>query len=309
MLEKRSILAIVVTYYPGSGFAERFERLAGQVDAVLIVDNNSSPEAVSMLREAAARLEMHLIRNSDNLGVAAALNVGVAYAIANGYQWALLFDQDTAPGDNMVEGLREAYHAFLRTEKIAVIGSNYKESLNGRLHFPAPATNGCSWREHRTVITSGSLVSLRAYREIGPFRDEFFADCVDHEYCLRARSKGFKVIMTTKPLMIHGVGQATSHRLLWKDVHPTNHSAWRHYYMIRNHTLLIRDYVLTEPVWAFTTLYALCKSVMVSYLFEEDNFKKMTFCVLGLWDGLFSNFDRKIRLPWRTAVGPRHCAP
>ena len=133
MLEKRNILAIVVTYHPDGSFAERFERLVGQVGAVLIVDNGSAPAAVSMLREAATHLNMALILNHENLGLAAALNIGVAQAIARGYEWALLFDQDTAPGDNVFEGLREAYDDFPRKGKLAVLGSNYSEAQTGKL--------------------------------------------------------------------------------------------------------------------------------------------------------------------------------
>src|SRR5690349_13866574 len=106
MLEKRNILAIVVTYHPDDSFPERFEVLKGQVGGLLVVDNDSGPAAVSMLREAAERLDMHLILNSENLGVAKALNIGIARAIAGRYEWALLFDQDTVPGDEMFEGLR-----------------------------------------------------------------------------------------------------------------------------------------------------------------------------------------------------------
>src|SRR5271167_3774117 len=61
MLERSSILAIVVTFHPDSSFPERFKRLAGQVDAVLIVDNNSDASAVLMLRETASRLDMGLL--------------------------------------------------------------------------------------------------------------------------------------------------------------------------------------------------------------------------------------------------------
>src|SRR6266480_4672058 len=228
MLEKKSILAIVVTYHPDSSFPERFESLAGQVDTVLIVDNNSGPSAVSMLREAAARLDTDLILNSENVGLAAALNIGVKQAIAKGYEWALLFDQDTAPGSNIVEGLCQVYDDFPRKDRLAIIGSNYSEPHTGKLRF-APASNGCSWRERRVVITSGSLLSLPIYGKLGPFRDEYFIDCVDLEYCLRARSNGFEIIATNKPLMVHGIGQPTVHRFPWRMIEVSNHTSIRRY--------------------------------------------------------------------------------
>src|SRR5205814_9904867 len=98
MLEKRNILAIVVTYHPDGSFAERFDRLVGQVGAVLIVDNGSAPAAVSMLREAATHLSLALILTHANLGLAAAANIGVAQPLARGYGCPPLSDHGTAPG-------------------------------------------------------------------------------------------------------------------------------------------------------------------------------------------------------------------
>ncbi len=293
MLEKKSILAILVTYHPDSSFAERFQVLRGQVDAVLIVDNNSGPATVSMLREAAARLDMDLILNSENVGLAAALNIGVKQAMAKGYEWALLFDQDTVPGSNIVEGLRQAYDDFPRKDRLAIIGANYSEPDTGNLRFP-PVTNGCSWKERRVVITSGSLLSLRIYGKLGPFRDEYFIDCVDLEYCLRARSRGFEVIRTGKPLMVHGIGQPTQHRLPWREIDVSNHSGVRRYYMIRNNIDMAKKYLLREPAWVLASLWTRFKSMLLLCVFEEDKLAKIRYAAMGLFDGLCSKFDRKL---------------
>lgn len=293
MLEKKSVLAIVVTYHPDSLFAERFERLRGQVGSILIVDNNSGPEAVSMLREAAARVNMGLILNSGNLGVATALNIGIAHAIANGYEWALLFDQDTVPGSEMFEGLSKVYEEFPRKDKLAIIGSNYPEPVGGKLRFSKASKNGCCWQDRRVVITSGSLLSLRICGALGPFRDEYFIDCVDHEYCLRARSKGFEVIATVKPLMTHGIGRPTPHHLPWRATQVSNHNSMRRYYMIRNHVDLAKRYLLKEPAWVIASLWARFKSLVSICLFEDDRLAKMKYSCLGLVDGFCSKFDRK----------------
>ena len=295
MLEKKSILAIVVAYYPDGSFPERFERLAEQVDAVLIVDNNSDAAAVSMLRETACRLNMGLILNSQNLGLAAALNMGVGHAIAKGYQWALLFDQDTIPGDNMFEGLREAYDDFPRKDKLAIVGSNYTQLQTGKLRYSPRVTNGCSWNERRVVITSGSLLSIPAYQVLGPFRDNYFVDCVDLEYCLRARSRDFQVIIASKPLMIHDVGKPTRHRLAWQEIDVSNHSRVRRYYMIRNNIDIAKKYLWQEPAWVLASLWTRFKSILLLCMFEDDKLAKLRYSAMGLLDGLVSKFDRKLR--------------
>jgi rhamnosyltransferase len=293
MLRKKSVLAIVVTYHPDGSFADRFEVLVGQVGGFLVVDNHSDASSVSMLREAAERLKMELILNSENLGQAAALNIGIEHAVAFGYEWALLFDQDTTPGQNMFEGLREAYGLFPRKEKLAVMGSNYIEPDTGKPRFSSTAANGCSWRTRRVVITSGSLVSLAIYRILGRFRDEYFIDCVDLEYCLRARSKGFEVIATTKPLMVHGIGQPTHHRFPWRTVNASNHSDIRRYYMIRNSIDLTKKYLLYDPAWVLANLWTRLKSVFVLCMFEEDRWAKIKWSLFGIFDGFMSRFGKR----------------
>lgn len=294
MLEKKSILAIVVTYHPDSSFPERFECLREQVDALLVVDNNSGPAAVSMLREAAARLKLDLILNSQNIGLGAALNMGVAHAIANGYGWALLFDQDTVPGSEVFRGLQEAYDDFPAKDKLAVIGSNYREAQTGNLRFSKQVMNGCSWKERRVVITSGSLLSLQAYQALGPFKDEYFVDCIDLEYCLRARCQGFKVIVTSKSLMIHDVGKPSRHHLPWQRIEVSNHNRLRRYYMVRNNIDLAKKYILREPAWVLASLWTRFKSTLLLCIFEGDKVAKLRYSALGLLDGFFSKFDRKL---------------
>jgi rhamnosyltransferase len=294
MPRRDKVLAVVVTYHPDGLFPERLERLVRQVPSALIVDNHSDALAVSMLREVASQSKTDLILNSVNVGQAAALNTGIERAILAGYEWGMLFDQDTMLIDGALEELQQAYEQFPEKDRLAVIGSNYRDPQTGKPCINPEVTNCCLWKEMKVVVTSGSLISLQAYQVIGPFRAEYFIDCVDLEYCLRARSKGFKVIMTSKPLMVHGIGQPKSHRFLWKDAWASNHSPLRRYFMMRNHIDLARKYLVKEPWWMLVSLGKLLKSIILLFLFEQDRLTKARYVATGLLDGLFAKFDRKL---------------
>ena len=282
--------AVIVSYNPDAGFTNRVKRLAQHVAKVLIVDNHSGHPSTETLRRLSFESRVNLVLNDSNLGVATALNQGVRWAKQLGYRWLLTFDQDTIASDHCVGTAAQVYDQFPHKDAIAVIGAQPFGAANGRRQEASES----DWIETRTVITSGTLMSLEAFDVIGPFRDEFFIDLVDLEYCLRARQKGFKVLLSLSPSMHHQIGATTTHALPWKDTGTSNHSPLRRYYMMRNHTVLALEYLLKDPVWVATSMYSRIKSTILMCLFEPDRLAKLRFTGLGLWDGLILKFNRDL---------------
>jgi len=289
---KETVCAVVVTFHPDSGLTERVEKIARQVSQILIVDNASGALAREQLRTLCCSLGLALIENSENRGIAAALNQGAHWAAGHSYEWMLTLDQDSIVADDMVETLLDVYEKFPAKKRLGAIGSNYVDRNSSRNFLPRGGS-GC-WHEVKTLITSGSLIPLSAYALNGPFREEFFVDCVDLEYCLRARSRKLKLIIARKTLMQHAVGAATMHRLPWKMTGTSNHSPMRRYYLGRNLLVLAREYLLREPIWVFSATYSLFKSAILMVFFENDRACKLKHMAMGVVDGLFGNFGRKV---------------
>jgi rhamnosyltransferase len=240
-----------------------------------------------MLQEVAADPRVHLQLNLQNLGVARALNIGVQRAVSLGYSLALMLDQDTCVEADMVQTLLDIYGSFADRERLAVIGSNYRD-----VNKPAPDTNDpvpadAAWIEAESVITSGSLLPLAAHADIGPFREEFFIDFVDTDYCLRAKAKGYFVIKSRKPLMSHAIGALRESRFLWFRRWTYNHAPDRRYYIARNNTVLLREYGKSGRMrWMLKSLnrcFRLCKRVV---LYEKSRARKIAAIVEGWRDGV-----------------------
>ena len=284
--EFQATCAVVVTYHPDPGLFDRLKILSPQVHSTVIVDNGSSDQTVQCLREIASSLGSHLILNSRNEGVARALNRGAGWAVAQGYSWMLMLDQDTTVSPTIVASLAEIFLRDPSSGNLAIIGSNYTDKATGELKTEFGQAGVVPAQEMVSVLTSGSLLSLAAYQAVGPFRDDFFIDCVDHEYCLRARSRGFRVVMTSHAVMTHGIGHLTRHRFLWKTVGTSNHEPARQYFMSRNTWILAREYLINEPRWIFGYLWAWVKSIVVICLFERSRFKKLKNITYGCIDGL-----------------------
>lgn len=290
---KETICGVVVTFHPDSDLPGRVERIARQVSQIVIVDNASGEPTIGQLRELGRSLPVQLIENSENRGIAAALNQGARWAAGRGYDWMLTMDQDSVVAENMVQTLSDVYQQFPAKERIAAIGSNYvDQNTSGK--FLREEGLDCTWREVKTLITSGSLISLAAYFLNGPFREDFFIDCVDLEYCLRARSRKLKLVIARETLMRHAVGAATVHRLPWKTTGTSNHSPVRRYYLGRNLMVLAREYLFTEPGWVLWAMCALFKIAGLMVFFEKDRIRKLRYVAVGVFDGLFGNFARKV---------------
>jgi rhamnosyltransferase len=283
---RENICAVVVTFHPDPHLPERLERIAPQVQRILIVDNHSDAATIALLRMLSPHLGVKLILNPDNVGIATALNQGMAYAESEGFVWALLLDQDTIPFESMVHVLTQAYSDYPDKERVALIGANFEDASTQQPSLTPGGAGAASWVEQKTAITSGSLVSVPVYSTVGRFKDELFIDDVDFEYCLRARARGFKVIVAREPVMTHAIGAPAVRRFLWRTVRPSNHSAVRWYYMTRNPILLAQEYWRTDSAWVVANLYGHLKWMIKMVLYEADKLAKIQLMLRGAWHGL-----------------------
>src|SRR5262249_23546736 len=123
----------------------------------------------------------------------------------------VLFDQDSAPPPQMIEALGRAKDALdAAGEKAAVIAPEIVSAANFRppRRFPMPGRKPVGAAEAvRYVITSGSLIDLDAFRQIGPFRSDFFIDAIDTEWCFRAWHSGYSCWVLHGATMLHKIGQ------------------------------------------------------------------------------------------------------
>jgi rhamnosyltransferase len=282
----QDVCAITVAYHPDATFPLRVERTLREVGALVIVDNGSRDAEVGMLRHLTTNSLITLISNLNNVGIARALNVGIRRAITLGFKWVLLLDQDSWIDDGMVQTLIAAGAAYPDRDRLGVIGSGYRD-FNSPLHESKDESVGGNWEEVASVITSGSLIPLKAYAAVGAFREDFFIDHVDTEYCFRARAKGYRVIRTRRPMMSHPIGAISRHKVLWTEKWTFNHAPDRRYYIARNDTVMLREYGhYAFGIWAlksFGRCVRLCKRIA---LYEEMKAHKIIAVAQGFWDGV-----------------------
>jgi len=276
--DQSSVGAVVVAYFPDGEFEDRLRRLLPQVSEVLVVDN--TPEGNCKERLKAMGRRLHVADLGTNVGVAAALNHGLKWAVESQHRWLLTLDQDTLCYPDMVQTLLKV-QASCALEP-AIVGANYFDPRSGRTEVPE---QGNDWLEQITVITSGSLIDVAVADSVGGFREDYFIDQLDHEFCLRVRRHGRRVIMSRKPLMSHSIGgPAGTYVPLWGPV--PHHAALRKYYITRNSLVTIADYWRNEPGWCARRLTRLLLGLGLIAVLESDRVAKVRAFAAGAVDGV-----------------------
>lgn len=276
--------AVIVTYRPDDSFPSRLERVRAQFPLVIVVDNGSQNTAIA--NGCLGLPKVNVVTNRSNLGIAAALNQGVDVAMLEGYEWVVTLDQDTILAEIMLVTLLDVYHKSGGGN--VMIGSNYWDEHRGR-NFIQCADAGIAFQERKTLITSGTLLPLSLFKAIGRFREDYFIDSVDHEFCLRARAHGCRVLISCRPVMRHSIGAHVENASRLRQFMSFNHSPSRKYYIARNTVATVITYLFQEPMWSMRQGWRLLSDFASILLFEREKLKKSIAFMVGIEHGITGN--------------------
>ena len=266
--------AVIVSYYPDDRFAERLARLSKQFAAVYWVENTPGAAIETSQRRDD---KVSYLSQGLNAGLATALNMGCEAALTAGFKWVVTFDQDSDVADDF---LPQQIACWKKSDPTTfVLGCNYTDAED----FDSPRFKaGNHVITCTTVITSGCLMCLPAWNELGKFRDDYFIDGIDHEICLRGRSRGLVVARHGQVLMKHRIGERSANYRIF----PYLHTPVRKYYGMRNGIRNIIQYASKEPMWAARKCSTLSWEIIVALLLEPDRRRKSRAIFRGLRDGV-----------------------
>lgn len=214
-------VAVVTLFNPETKVLSNLKSYLPYVKELLVVDNSKEPFDLSSLKKEFPSI--CILSHSQNLGIAKALNLAIAYAKSKGYQWLLTMDQDSFFYADEIKKFI-LYFNELNHENLAIFSPLHNEKfLNHEKIFNS---------EEDFVMTSGNIINLNKAIKIGLFDEKLFIDEVDHDFCLRLREESFKIIQNYNCYLYHTLG--TKHK------HVNLYSSERLYYMSRNY-LYIRE--------------------------------------------------------------------
>jgi rhamnosyltransferase len=267
--------AVVVLYNPGDEVVVNIRTWNDQVTKVYAIDNSEPPDESFAARLVALENVIYLPQRA-NLGIAAALNIGAELAISEGFDFLLTMDQDSHAAPGMVAKMINCLGARERI-RVGIISPFHAVASD-----PMPAQTGR--KEVLTVMTSGNLLDLAVYRDVGPFLDNLFIDYVDDEYCLRLNAAGYKVVRCNDTELDHNLGNITAHRHRGRNVYIANQNYVRRYYMTRNRFFVIEKYRTRFPDYCVQQLENLRGEIKGIILFEDDKLRKLWMAAKGYLD-------------------------
>lgn len=280
------IAAVVVVYNSNEkSLLENINSYLEDVKFLAVVDNsdvvNNYPLLLDLSKKSKGKV--NYIRNGQNLGIAEALNIGAKHALERGYEWLLTMDQDSRATAGMVNTL-VAYLESGDAEQVGIISPVHMQQNSSVVHEIMER----DFEERLTVMTSGNIISLKAFTQVGGFDTSLFIDYVDHEYCLRLIQNGFKVVAAKKAILLHSLGSFKN----YKVANVSNHNYVRRYYITRNRLFVWKKYYQKFPAFCRQDYYEMWKELLKICLFERDKMRKIRAFLLGYYHFLTNKFGK-----------------
>jgi GT2 family glycosyltransferase len=302
-----SVASVTIAYNAANALPKQMDALLGQtrsLQEIIVVDNASTDDTSALL--AGQYPQVTVLRMPENLGAAGAWAAGLSYATREKHHnWVWTFDDDSVPAHNGLETLLNG---------VSTLGGIDAE-LGMVATSPVDRRTGCSyppmlWREGFVkgspellqqpvwladlVIASGCMVRREMVEKIGLPRADFFMDIFDLEYCIRARSQGYKIAMITSARLMHEIGNTREINLLGYRRTWMNEPAWREYYASRNSVYLAWRLYPSRTA-KFSVVRYLAKRFAGVVLFSSNGLTCGMRMIQGFSDGLRGRLGIRLR--------------
>jgi GT2 family glycosyltransferase len=199
----------------------------GVEDAVLVVDNGSHDSTAAAVRHAHPWCEV--IENHANLGYAAGNNVGIRQALARGFRWVWILNQDTVVEPGALATLLRAGEASAQPcvlqplliqcddpARVDAAGLAPRHRLGGGV--VGHGTPVAAVPDGPCAVFGACGAAIFAHTQVlrtaGLLDDELFLLCEDFDLMFRARMAGAEVLLHPQARVRHRGGISTRQRTL-----------------------------------------------------------------------------------------------
>lgn len=259
------IAGCIIIYGENLDFLENIKSYIDDLDKLYVYDNN---EKNTFLKNIPKYKKITYITEHKNNGIAYALNYCATLARKDGYHWLLTMDQDSKFQNSIRPMIKLA------------------EKDNPDIALIVPKYNIGDFYKNKSLVamTSGNLLNLDVHNKLDGFKEYFFIDLVDYEYCLNLRRNNYQIVDCKKTILKHNLGKIESKKVLGRRIYYTNHNSLRRYYITRNRLILNYLYKNDFPDFCKTELKYNRRELIKIVLFESQKIEKIKMYIKGYID-------------------------
>jgi rhamnosyltransferase len=271
--------AAVTAYHPDQRLAAVVKAALESCRELVVVDNTPPGAAGPAAADLVGGLGATVVRPGANLGLAGALNLAVR-ELGDGPEAFLFLDQDSELPPETVAALA----AHLDDPAVGIAAPTPWDRESGS-DYDNLAAIRADVADRTDVITSGMLVRRACLEQAGPFREDFFVDFVDIDFCLRARRAGWRIRQDQRLKLPHSLGDRRPHRLGPLKFQVLHYPAWRHYWIARGAAVLLRENLRRDPRWIIKGVLFLLSWTWRAAAFGPERASHVTAVLRGTRDG------------------------
>jgi GT2 family glycosyltransferase len=271
---------------------------------ILVTDNGSQDRSGSKLKEHFPSII--LIESPTNLGFTGGNNLGMQYAIDNGYAYVILLNNDTFVKDDFLAVLTTYMDQHPEAGAIQpMIYFNHNRSLiwNAGSYFNKwlghtytlnynkplnPENNRI--KEVDWVSGCAFMTRVAILKKTGLFPENLFIYYEDVDLSFRIKQEGFQLVFHPESVIYHIAGMSNRNKIKGKEgfVNPIVH-----YLNIRNRIWLLKRY--TSPAQAFTvSLFNFFYIIaLMAYFVVRLRFTKLKTVIRAIKDGMKGEINYK----------------
>lgn len=211
---------------------------------VIVVDNGSNEELETRLK--LSYPEVLTLVLPHNLGFAGGSNAGILYALRNKADYVFLLNNDAFVNDNTIERLLDV---FKKDQSIGVVGATILcydnpriiDNMGAKVNFFTGNSNffahGDIYDEKPGEIdvdyTCGAAMMIKkeVFFNIGLLPKYYFLYGEEEDFCVRAKRKGYRVVVTSEATVLHRASSTVN-----------KYRGLKNYYFHRNRHIFLRLY-------------------------------------------------------------------
>ena len=232
--------ACVILYNPSEDNIKNIDTYLSKVSELYVYDNTETKSNENLFKDYP---NVHYYWDGENKGLSVRLNQACERALKSKFDYLLTMDQDSSFLEENIDQYFGNILSFPTKEKVAVYGLEY---ILNDINDSTP-----NYSEVDHLITSGSVLNLKLFSEIGGFDENLFIDGVDIDYCYSALTKGFLNIKFGKLFFEHSLGEPVRRGSIFTlfliKKNKLIHSPIRVYYMYRNMLYLEKKHKIQLP--------------------------------------------------------------